>query len=442
MSSHPSTTASALSTPDLDARAARWARAQHWVGQGVDAIDTPALVLDLDALKRNLDAMATFARQAGVKLRPHAKMHKSADIARLQLARGAVGFCVQKTSEAEALAAQGITNLYISNEVIAPGKLARVAALAAHLQQAGGRLAIAVDSPLGVARLAQAVDAVMVPGPGDLIDVLVELDVGQGRCGVANPADVVPLAQAVQAHRRLRFAGIQAYHGGAQHLRSPAARREAIAAATARVRAALAELATAGVACPLVTGAGTGTFEHEAASGVWGELQAGSYAVLDRDYADNLAGADPAAEASAKSAPGSLAAPGFEHALFVKSRVVSRQAAQAVLDAGHKSHAIDSGLPGVWDPVQGLLGLQHPSGGSQPDHAGAWTVANGGDEHTKLLATPGARPLPNLGDTVWLVPGHCDPTVNLHDFYVGVQGGLDAGTVACVWPVHARGCID
>jgi D-serine deaminase-like pyridoxal phosphate-dependent protein len=432
----PARPAAPLRAAAFAARDLRWARAQSWLGQGVDAVDTPALVLDLDALERNLDAMAAFARQHGVRLRPHAKMHKSADIAQLQLARGAVGFCVQKTSEAEALAAEGITNLYISNEVIDPAKLARVAALALRLHQAGGRLAIAVDSTLGVARLVSAMNAVSAvealkalaapgaPYTAGLMDVFVELDVGQGRCGVAQPAEVVPLAQAVASQPTLRFAGIQAYHGGAQHLRSPDARREAIAAATARVRAAQAELATAGIGCPLVTGAGTGTFEHEAASGVWGELQAGSYAVLDRDYADNLS-----AEAD-RSTP---APPRFEHALFVKSRVVSLCATHAVVDAGHKSHAIDSGLPGVRHQLRG-----------RAQHAGAWTVANGGDEHTKLLPAPGvgSLPLPELGDTVWLIPGHCDPTVNLHDWYVGVRGGLDAGQVECLWPVHARGCVD
>lgn len=427
------------------ARDDRWARAQRWLGQPVEAIDTPALVVDLDALERNLDAMAAFAKAAGVKLRPHAKMHKSADIARLQLARGAVGFCVQKTSEAEALADalgdEGLTNLYISNEVIAPAKLARVAALALRLHRAGGRLAIAVDSPLGVERLAAALEGVvakeaaLAPGqqaPAPWIDVFVELDIGQGRCGVAEPADVGPLAQRIVQNPALRFAGIQAYHGGAQHLRSAADRARAIGEAATKVRTAVAALQAEGIACPLVTGAGTGTFEHEAASGLWGELQASSYAVLDRDYADNQA-------ASAGTAPR------FEHALFLKTQVVSCCSAHAVLDAGHKSHAIDSGLPGVRVPVaDGKSGKSGKGGHSalMPPPPLGWQVANGGDEHTKLLAVPGAPTLPELGQTVWLIPGHCDPTINLHDFMVGVRGGLEGGQVECVWPVHARGCID
>jgi D-serine deaminase-like pyridoxal phosphate-dependent protein len=367
----------------------------------VEAIDTPALVVDLDAMEKNLAAMAAFARRHGVRLRPHAKMHKSATIARLQIEAGAVGVCVQKTSEAEALAAAGIDDIYISNEVIDRAKLARVAALAGRI-----RLAIAVDSPLGIDRLAAA-----VAEAGATIDVFVEVDVGHGRCGVP-PTAAGELAQQVVAHAPpeggLRFAGLQAYHGAAQHVRSAAEREAAARHAASQARAAQAVIGALGIACPLVTGAGTGTFVYDVASGVWGELQAGSYLFMDREYADNDAAA---------------AAPRFEHALFVKSRVVSRGAAHAVIDAGHKSHAIDSGPPRLWQRTA--------------------TWANGGDEHGIVRAPPGGDPgdLPALGETVWLVPGHCDPTVNLHDRYVCVRGGLEGGVVEAVWPIEARGCI-
>ncbi len=370
-------------------------------GDPVESIDTPALVVDLDAMERNLQAMAEFARSHGVRLRPHAKMHKSATIARLQIAAGAAGVCVQKTSEAEALAAAGIDDIYISNEVIDAAKLARVAALAAKI-----RLAIAVDSVEGVERLAAAVAAA-----GSVIDVFVEVDVGHGRCG-APAAAAGQLAQRVVSHAPpeggLRFAGVQAYHGAAQHLRGGEEREAASQHAASLARAAQASIGAAGIACPLVTGAGTGTFGFDVASGVWGELQAGSYLFMDRDYADNAA------------APG---APRFEHALFVKSRVMSRGAAHAVVDAGHKSHALDSGPPRVW----------------QRELA----YANGGDEHgiLRLHADASRASLPALGETVWLVPGHCDPTVNLHDRYVVVRGGLAGGVVAAVWPIEARGCV-
>ncbi|WP_326541645.1 DSD1 family PLP-dependent enzyme [Pseudorhodoferax sp.] len=372
------------------------------VGDPVDAIDTPALVLDLDAMDRNIARMAGFARQHGVRWRPHAKMHKCAALAQRLVAAGAVGACVQKTAEAEALAAGGVQNLYISNEVIAPAKLARVAQLARSLQQRGGRLALAVDSGEGVDRLAQA-----LAGARDAIDVFVEIDVGQGRCGLAPGPDAVPLVQRIAGHAPLRFAGLQAYHGKAQHLRSADERRSAIAAVLQLVRDTLDACAQAGLAVPLVTGAGTGTMAHEATSGLYGELQPGSFLFMDADYAANEA--DPAQ-------------PAFEHALFVKSQVLSRSARHAVCDAGHKSHAIDSGLP-----------LVHRPEGGPP-----WRYANGGDEHGVLHADAD-QPLPALGQAVWLIPGHCDPTVNLHDEIVGVRGGLVAGRVAELLRVDARG---
>ncbi len=361
------------------------------IGQRAAAIDTPALVIDLDAMDRNLAAMATFAHEHGLRLRPHAKTHKSAWIAQQQMAHGAVGVCVQKTSEAEALAAQGVRDVFITNEVIDEFKLARVAALARE-----ATLAIAVDSTLGVERLAAALKAA-----GSQLGVFVEIDIGQGRCG-APPPHAARLARAV-VEQGLRFAGLQAYHGGAQHLRSAAERRAAMAAASQALRMALSALAAESILCPLVSGAGSGSFALEAESGLWGELQCGSYLLMDRDYADN------------EALPG---APRFEHALFVKSQVISRSADRAVIDAGHKSHAIDSGLPRVWQR-DGLA------------------YVNGGDEHGILRGAG----LPALGDTVWLVPGHCDPTVNLHDAMLGVRGGLDQGIVERVIAVDARGCI-
>jgi D-serine deaminase-like pyridoxal phosphate-dependent protein len=365
-------------------------------GDPVEAVDTPALVLDLDAAERNIATMAGYASRHGLLLRPHAKSHKSPELARLQLAAGAVGVCVQKASEALALADGGVEDLFVSNEVIAPAKLAALARLAGRV-----RLALAVDSPLGVQRLAAAVrDA------GTTVRVLVEVDVGQGRCGLApEQAGVLAAAVLAAAPAGLTFGGLHAYHGGAQHLRAPAERAAAIHDSARRVTVALESLQRNGIRCPLVTGAGTGTFIHETGTGVWGELQPGSYVFLDRDYADN------------EPAPG---APRFEHALFVKSRVISEHGTHAVVDAGHKAHAIDSGMPGVW-------GRDLEFG-------------NGGDEHG-ILTRRGAEPLPALGDTVWLVPGHCDPTVNLHDSYVVVRGGLEHGKVHALWPVAARGAL-
>ncbi len=377
------------------------ARLRQLVGQGVAVIDTPALVVDLDAMQRNLQRMADYAQAHGMRLRPHAKMHKSANLSLRQMQAGAVGVCVQKTSEAEALAAAGVPDIYISNEVIAPAKLARVATLARTLNAHNGRLAIAVDHLQGIEALAKAM------GAGEnLIDVFVELDVGQNRCGVAEPADVLPLAQAITRQPALRLAGLQAYNGRAQHLRTVAERRAALDTVIARVREARRVVEAAGLALPLVTGAGSGTFGLEATSGVFGELQAGSYLFMDADYARNEA--DPAQ-------------PAFEHALFVKTQVMSVSTNHVVVDAGHKSHAIESGLPRV--------------------HGEALEATSCNDEHTTLRASNGA-PLPALGSTLWLIPGHCDPTVNLHDWLVGVRGGLQAGTVTELIRVDARGCLD
>jgi D-serine deaminase-like pyridoxal phosphate-dependent protein len=198
------------------------------IGQGVQLIDTPSLVVDLDAMERNIQRMADFARKHRVRWRPHAKMPKSAEIALLLQQAGARGHCVQKVAEAEALAAGGVVDLYISNQVLAATKLLRVARQAAQLTAPRGRLAIAVDSEEGIARLAEAMD---VAGSADGIHVFVEIDVGQGRCGVPPGAPALALAQSVARHARLRFAGLQAYQGSAQHLVSAAERREAITAA-------------------------------------------------------------------------------------------------------------------------------------------------------------------------------------------------------------------
>ena len=376
-------------------------------GLRVDLIDTPALVVDLDAMERNIQRMADFARKHGVRWRPHAKLHKSAEIALLLQKAGACGACVQKLSEAEALAAGGVNDLFISNEILAANKLLRTARLAAGLAARGGRLALAVDSEEGIARLAEAMDKA---GSDAGIDVFVEIDVGQGRCGVPPGAEAVALAQSIARRHRLRLAGLHAYHGGAQHLRGVGERRSAIAAAVAAAAHTRTLIEAAGLPVGLVTGAGTGTLVHEAASGVYGELQAGSFLFMDADYARNER---------------ESAQPAFEHALFVKTQVISARATHAVCDAGHKSHAIDSGLP-----------LVH---GLAPERA--LRFANGGDEHGILYPEGPKARLPALGRMLWLVPGHCDPTVNLHDHLIGVRGGLAHGVVERIIRVDARGAV-
>lgn len=383
----------------------------HLVGQPVTEIDTPALVIDIDAMKRNLRRMAEFVKKHNIRWRPHAKMHKSAALAKMQMRSGAVGVCVQKTSEAEALVAGGVYDIFISNEVVAPAKLVRVAALAHRLAAHAGQLAIAVDSTEGVVRLARAMDqARAAHGQATVIDVFVEIDVGHGRCGVQPGAPALTLALEIRKHPALRFAGLQAYHGRAQHLRSAQDRREAIAAAAAAALITRQMIEAQGMGAGLVTGAGSGSFLLEAASGVYGELQASSFMFMDADYAQNER--DPAQ-------------PQFEHALFVKTQVMSSHASHAVCDAGHKSHAIDSGLPLV----------HNLDGGDELDYF------NGGDEHGIVRPRAGSTRVPALGQVLWLIPGHCDPTVNLHDVMIGVKGGLRDGVVQRIYRVDSRGAL-
>lgn len=358
-------------------------------GMPIDAIDTPSLVLDLDAFERNGSLMSEWLSESGLRLRPHAKSHKTPEIARRQIAAGAVGICCQKVSEAAVFVDAGIADVLITNQVVGPAKLARLAALAGR-----ARIGVLVDHPDQVLPLAQAVAAA-----GTVIDVYIEINVG-GRCGIAVGEGLVSLARTVVDCERLRLAGLQVYHGPAQHIRDVHERAAAIGKAGEIARAAQQLIQSAGLPCPLVTGAGTGTFWHERDSGVWGELQPGSYIFMDRDYADNRR---------------SEAEPRFEHALFVLTTVMSRPAPdRAICDAGLKASSVDSGMPVVW---------QRPE----------LRYLKASDEHGVIDCA--GSPQVALGDRLMLVPGHCDPTVNLYDELVCVRGGI----VESIWPISARG---
>jgi D-serine deaminase-like pyridoxal phosphate-dependent protein len=364
-------------------------------GQPEDEIDTPALVLDLEAFEYNLDRMAALLAPTGVKLRAHAKTHKSPVIAGLQIARGAVGQCVQKVGEAEILAWGGIGDILVSNEVVGATKLARLAAL-----NGIAKVAVCVDDAAQVAAIESAAEHA-----GKRIAVLVEIDVGAARCGVAPGPDAVALAKLIAASKHLTFGGLQAYQGSAQHKRTITERQAAIAVASDGARRTVEQLRQQGLDCPIVGGGGTGTFALEAGSGIYTEIQAGSYAFMDADYARNL---------DENGSPIST----FRHALFVLATVMSTaMPGVAVLDAGHKAVSIDSGMPTVWQ---------------RPDvrYVGA------SDEHGKLSFGPETS-APKLGEKLRLVPGHCDPTVDRYDWYVGVRGGR----VECLWPVAARGAM-
>lgn len=362
-------------------------------GMREDEIDTPALLIDLGAFEYNLSHMSYLLRRTGTKLRAHAKTHKSAVIAHLQIKHGAVGQCVQKVAEAEALAWGGVSDILVSNEIVGAGKLARLIAL-----NRITAISVCVDHCGQIDALAAAAEA----GAARL-KVLLEIDVGAGRCGIPPGRDAAALAARIASSPHLIFGGLQAYHGGAQHLRTEQERVAAINSATDCVSRTLTCLQEKGLECPVVSGGGTGTFELEAASGVYTEVQAGSYIFLDADYNRNLDGV---------GSPVST----FRNALFVLSTVMSTPRKNvAILDAGHKAIAIDSGMPSVW----GRPELQY---------------IRATDEHGELENSTEAR-MPFLGEKLRLMPGHCDPTVDRFDWYVGVRDGR----VECLWPVSARG---
>lgn len=371
------------------------------IGDTLAEVETPALIVDLGALERNLDRMRTQAAALGVALRAHAKMHKSADIAHLQMTRGgAVGVCCQKVSEAEALLRAGITDILVSNEVVGAARLARLVRLAER-----GRVAVCADHPDQVAALSRGVLArrAETGNPDLTLDVLVEMDCGSHRCGTTSIAASVALAKAIDEAPGLRFGGLQSYFGRAQHIYDPAEREQALRGSIALTAATRDAIRATGLTCDRVTGAGTGSFAIEGASGVYTEIQAGSYAFMDADYAK--------VRTPAGTTPG-----GFEHALFILASIISVSGdGRAVCDAGLKALAVDSGLP----VAHGVPGV---------------TVTGISDEHGNL-ADPQQR-LP-LGAQIQLIPGHCDPTCNLHDWYVGIRNGR----VECLWPVTARGKV-
>jgi D-serine deaminase-like pyridoxal phosphate-dependent protein len=353
-------------------------------------VDTPALLLDLDAFERNVATMAEATR--GLRLRPHAKSHKCPEIALRQIAAGAVGVCCQKVSEAAAMVDGGVPDVLVSNEVVGRAKLERLAALAKR-----ARVSVCVDDAGNAGDLDDAARAA-----GVRLDVLVEVNVGANRCGVEPGEPALRLARAVAASRSLRFAGIHAYHGAAQHLRSVAERSAAIALAAEKARRTRELLEDEGLECESVTGAGTGSFLFEKASGVWTELQPGSYIFMDADYGRNAWEGFP----------------GFEQSLYIWTTAMSTPApGRVIVDAGLKAHSFDSGNP----VVAGRPGVEY---------------IRGSDEHGVLKVASGAR-APALGDKLRLVPGHCDPTVNLYDWLVCYRGER----VEALWPVAARGAF-
>jgi 3-hydroxy-D-aspartate aldolase len=363
------------------------------IGDAIDEIDTPALIVDLDAFEANIARMAAFGRAAGIGLRPHAKTHRCPAVGLRQIAAGAVGLCVQTIGEAEAMVAGGIRDVMVTNQIVSPSKLARLAALAD-----GARVSLLADSPEGVDLASRA-----AMERGIELGCLVEIEVGMGRCGIAPGSPAAELGRRIADAAGLRFLGLQAYNGRSQHLLKHADRKAAVDRAADAVRETLAALAGQGLKAEIVAGAGTGTFRLEAAAGLWTELQVGSYVFMDREYAS-------------LEAESGRVEPEFAQSLFILATVVSRAAPdRAVANAGLKVMSAEQGKPGL-------------AGVSDAEVVGI------SDEHSVIRLGEGAPRLP-LGGAVRLVPSHCDPTVNLHDWIVAVRGER----VEDIWPVLARG---
>jgi 3-hydroxy-D-aspartate aldolase len=364
---------------------------------GMDEADiqTPCLMLDLDALERNIKKMGDYAREHGMRHRVHGKMHKSVDVAKLQMELGgACGVCCQKVSEAEVFARGGIKDVLVSNQVRDPAKIDRLA----RMPKLGARTIVCVDDEANVADLSAAAQK-----HGTEIECLVEIDCGAGRCGVTETADVVRIAKAIDAAPGLKFAGLQAYQGAMQHMDSYEDRKAKVDVAIAMVRDAVEGLKAEGLECDIVGGGGTGSYYFESNSGVYNELQCGSYAFMDADYGRIL------------DKDGNRIDQGeWENALFLLTSVMSHAKEQkAICDAGLKAQSVDSGLPFIYgrDDVK---------------------YVKCSDEHG-VIEDP--KHVLEINEKLKLVPGHCDPTCNVHDWYVGVRGGK----VESVWPVSARG---
>ncbi len=362
-------------------------------GIPLEDVDTPALIIDLSLFEKNMDVMAQDARDGGVALRPHGKTHKCAVIGQQQLARGAVGLCVQKVDEAEALVNGGIPDVLVCNEIVSEAKLRRLASLARR-----ARIGVCADDAGNVEEL-----SVVAQSFGVELRVLVEIDAGVERCGIAAGKPAADLARLIDDLPGLTFGGLQAYHGSAQHLRQPSERRKAIDGIVDKVNKTRAALQAEGLPCPAVTGGGTGTYPLEMASGIYTEIQVGSYIFMDADYGRNL---DDDGQPYRR----------FEQSLFVYATVMSRPGgSRVVVDAGLKAISMDSGPPLVHD----MPGLEY---------------VFKGDEHG-IIRLPESGSSLHVGSKVLLVPGHCDPTVNMHDYYVGVRDGW----VESVWPIGGRG---
>lgn len=361
---------------------------------GRHLLDTPALLVDLPALERNIARMAELAVSRGIGLRPHVKSHKSVEIARLQIEAGAIGVSCATLDEAEVMVEAGIPGVLVTSPVVGTNKIRR---LLGNARQAGaGQVMVVADHPDNVEALAASAADL-----GHRVPVLVDYHSGYHRTGVQNAEAAVALARRIAQSDALSFGGLQAYGGNIQHLGDRRQRERAAAELRRNVAEIVAAIERTGLEVQIVTGVGTGTHEFDAAGGVFTEMQPGSYLFMDSDYREALT--DPSHPVP------------FETSLFVQSTVVSVNAPDWVtVDAGIKSFATDSGKPVL------SRGIAGPS-----------TYEFFGDEHGKLIVDAAHRP--TLGERIEFITSHCDPTVHLHRRYHVVDGD----TLVAIWPIGA-----
>jgi D-serine deaminase-like pyridoxal phosphate-dependent protein len=360
-------------------------------------LSTPALVLDLDAFEHNLNTMSNYCRVHGTTLRPHAKSHKSARIAALQAKRGAVGICVATMREAQVMIAAGIRGVLITSPMVGEAKLDALTALL----QRDPSVMVVVDSVVGVKAMESRLQRSRLTAK-----VLIDVDVGMTRTGVASLHDALRLARRVDASDRLELLGLQCYSGMVQHIDTYAKRLKNYGRELALLESIIDGFKREGLPTKIVTGGGTGTFDIDRERGLFTECQAGSYIFMDVQYN---------AVELLRKAPNL-----FRTSLFVQSMVLSNNyPGAATLDAGFKSFAMDGPLPLVQFGAPGDAIFQFY-----------------GDEFGKLTWARKSKRLP-LAKKVEFVTPHCDPTVNLHNVYHCVRGNR----LVDIWPVDARGPV-
>lgn len=354
-------------------------------------LTTPALILDLDAMEENIALMAQLAREKNVKLRPHCKSHKSVQIAKLQMKAGAVGISCATIGEAEVMVEAQIPGVLITSQVVQESKVVRLIAL----HQKAQDLMVVVDHLDNVEMLAKANEG------NRPLQVLIDYDIGQNRTGVKSHEEAVRLAHKIFQYRFLKLVGIQAYGGHFQHIADYQERKKQIQGQNEKIRELVIEVQKLVPYYLIMTGGGTGTFDIDRHEGVYTELQVGSYLFMDVEYSDVALFSDGNNR--------------FKPSLFVLATVISSHQSEVIVDAGLKAFATDGPLPRV---VAGALG----------------TYEFKGDEHGKVKIVEGSR-VPSLGHTLEFLTPHCDPTVNLYDFYHCVRGNK----LVDIWPIEARG---